>query len=211
VGQYVFYTKGTLSVAFTYPGGTGRDYLALNKLAIEQPHKVLFMPHSAPGVWFNDEFTYTEGVTELVLIQGASGTATPTHKVAGTCQRQGVPFAGEVQVVSVLEQAHLGSATANPSTGDWQVDIALAGAVFVFVSMPYGAAFAPDLVVNPGDTLHPPTPNGFIYQVTQAGTLGPAPSEWPTSTPLVSGTAKLEPTAYLAPEIHGPILPAPIT
>ncbi len=189
---------------------SGQGALSLDRGFLLESKKAVFFSLGA-GLWVNTSFTYAEGVTEMAFNTTTAAPTTPTHRIAGTCKRHGVPFAGAVQVVSVFEQAHLGSATANPSTGDWVVDIALSGEVFVFVSMPYGAEFTPGADVAPGDTIHPPSPSGFVYEVTQAGTLGDMPATWPTSTPLTTGTAKLAPVAFLAPEIHGPIKPALIT
>ncbi len=210
-GAFYFYAPTGVKREFAVAWGTGRPYLTMEPHLITTPHKVFFLPFNGPGVWFNDLFIYTEGLTELVLTQGSNNQPTPTHRIAGTCKRHGMPFAGAVQVLSVFEQTHLGSATANPSTGDWVVDIALSGEVFVFVSMPYGVEFTPGAAVAPGDTIHPPTANGFVYQVIQGGALGNIPTEWPTGETLATGTAQLEPVPYLAPEIHGPITPAPIT
>ncbi len=209
-GIFYFYVVGGLKLEFSWVNGVGP--LRLPVEWIDTPHKVLFVPFDGIGAWFNDSYTYTEGTTELNLIEPPGAVSTPTHKVGGTCLKNGSPFAGLIHVISQFDQVHLGTAQASPSTGAWALDVATSGAVFVFVYDNYGTQFAPALPVSVGDIVHPSAANKFVYEVTQPGVMDTTePAEWPTDSPLASGTALMSPVAFPGPQVHGPITPAPIT
>lgn len=210
-GTFCFYdvNGSAVRVVTVIDPNPARPYLRLPIGTLSQSFRVVFFPNEDAGVWFNTNFEYSEGVTEIILTEPVGTQVAPTHKVAGHCLRDGKPFAGLVQVFSVFDQKHMGSVQASNITGEWSLDIGTAGEVFASVSLPYGRAFAPDLEVGVGDIIHPTAANNYIYEVSQSGTLGATePTVWPIDTPVPHGTALLNPVAYPAPQIHGPIIPA---
>ncbi|MAD98865.1 MAG: hypothetical protein CMB99_16185 [Flavobacteriaceae bacterium] len=176
----------------------------------DTPKKVLFFPYDSSGIWVNDAFTYTEGVTALNFTEPPGAEVDPSHTLSGTLLRDGQPYAGEVHIVSATEQKHLAAVMASPSTGQWSANIGTSAAVYAFVYAPYGREYSEGLAVSVGDVIHPPAANGYTYTVTVAGALGPAPTEWVNDKPFATGTAVLDPAPYPAPQIHGPITPDPI-
>lgn len=54
----------------------------------------------------------------------------------------------------------------------------------------YGYPFQPSVSKSLGDRVHPPVPNGYVYECTTAGvTATSAPISWPTTGTLTSGSA----------------------
>lgn len=54
----------------------------------------------------------------------------------------------------------------------------------------YGYPFQPGISKSLGDRIHPPVPNGYVYECTTAGvTAGSSPTNWPTTGTLTSGGA----------------------
>jgi len=208
VGVFFFLEPSGVNRVFSVVRAPGRDYLSLPVNKIDTPHKVTFMPFNGSGVWFNDSFAYTEGVTELTLTEPPGVELAPTHQVSGVCQRDGAPYAGEVHIVSAFDRAHLATVTAHPGTGEWLAQVATAGEVYAFLAAPHGRPFSPGLAVLAGEIIHPSAANGYTYEVTQAGTLGDTePTTWPIDAALPSGDARLDPKAYPAPVIQGPLIP----
>ncbi len=207
-GMFLFYGAGSFTINFVVAGGTGRDYLRLDKALITQPHKVVFVPLIAPGTWVKDAFIYTEGITTLSLTEPPGVELAPTHQIRGVCLQDGNPIAGDVHIVSAFDRAYLATVTANPSTGEWLAEISTGGEVYAILAAPYGRTFSPGLEVLAGEIIHPSATNGYTYETTQAGTLGDTePATWPTDTAQPTGTARLEPKPYPAPVIHGPLNP----
>lgn len=65
----------------------------------------------------------------------------------------------------------------------------------------YGYPFQPNTAKTLGARIHPAIPNGYAYECTSAGTTdNAAPTDWPTTGTLTSGTAIFTPKPIYAPE-----------
>lgn len=65
----------------------------------------------------------------------------------------------------------------------------------------YGYPFQPSVSKSLGDRVHPPVPNGYVYECTTAGvTATSAPIIWPTTGTLTSGSAIFTPKPVYKPE-----------
>lgn len=66
-----------------------------------------------------------------------------------------------------------------------------------------GAAFVASQAYALGARIHPTIPNGYAYECTSAGTSdSAAPTDWPTTGTLTSGTAIFTPKPIYAPASH---------
>jgi len=65
----------------------------------------------------------------------------------------------------------------------------------------YGKLFVASKAYVLGDRIHPATPNGYAYECTSAGTSdSAAPTDWPTTGTMTSGTAIFTPVPIYAPQ-----------
>lgn len=95
-------------------------------------------------------------------------------------------------------------------TSDGTVDLRVSGGdVYAMAIDDFGLQFQPSLPVTPGQRIRPTTYAGWLYQITEAGTL-PAtePTWWPAegeNAPRQLGTARAVAVRYYRPLAHGPI------
>ncbi|MEO1828829.1 MAG: hypothetical protein ABGX82_08420 [Pseudomonas sp.] len=85
----------------------------------------------------------------------------------------------------------------------------LGGQVYGMAVDDYGIAFLPGLAVTVGQRIRPSVFRGWLYDVTETGTLPEAePAWWPIegdNPPRLVGTARLQAVRYYRPLAHGPI------
>ena len=85
----------------------------------------------------------------------------------------------------------------------------LGGRAFVIGVDDFGSEFAPGLAVEPGYRVRPTQFAGWLYQVTEAGTLPASePVWWPAegdNAPRQLGTARAVAVRYYQPLAHGPV------
>lgn len=146
-----------------------------------------------------------------------------TSTVSGLVSVNGQPAARTVRAYSydAIEQAvdgatitaskSLGHAVSNAETGAYSIDIqgGFSGPVIVAAFDDYGAEFSGGAAVGLGQRIHPATPNGYVYEVTSAGTLPASEPSWSTDTgqTFLVGTATVRPAIFYRPDIHGPVYP----
>lgn len=126
-------------------------------------------------------------------------------------------LAGTVKINSVAVQRDLIVISDNPSgrevvgevesAGDGTFDLTYTGwdgPVFVIAVDNYGSDFAESTPLNAGKVIHPTTPNGYVYVVTEAGTTGTTEPVWSTTSSVVSGSVTFAPREYYRPVGWGP-------
>lgn len=107
------------------------------------------------------------------------------------------------------------------TTGEWRVagfeeigsdDLNMrvsGGLVYALGLDDYGMPYQSGLAVTVGQRIRPSTFRGWLYDVTEAGTLPEAePDWWPIegdNPPRLVGTARLQAVRYYRPLAHGPI------
>lgn len=138
---------------------------------------------------------------------GASGGGSDgDYRVAGTVKINSVAAQRELVVISDNPGARA-VVGEGESAGDGTFDLTYTGwdgAVFVVAVDNYGADFIASTPLNAGTVIHPTTPNGYVYVVTEAGTTGAVEPAWITTGSVVSGSVTFAPREYYRPVGWGP-------
>lgn len=98
----------------------------------------------------------------------------------------------------------------NLRTADGSLDLRVTGGeVYAMALDDYGYVYQPNLAVAVGDTIRPTVYAGWLYRITEPGTL-PAtePEWWPIdgdNAPRLLGTARAVAVRYYRPLAHGPV------
>lgn len=140
---------------------------------------------------------------------GSGGGSTPgdEYRVAGSVQINGTAAQRDLVVISddAGSRAIIGE---GQSETDGTFDLTYTGwdgAVIVVALDEYGIAFPASSPLNLGTVVHPTTPNGYVYVVTEAGTTGATEPTWATSGTVVSSSVTFAPQAYYRPVASGPL------
>ena len=152
----------------------------------------------------NDVVLQVVGVDES---GGTSGGGNGDARIAGIVTIDGVPAARDVIVISDDSSGRkvVGAGTSD-GTGafditynDWD------GAVIALALDSYGSAFVPSAPINLGAIVHPTVPNGYVYEVTGAGTTGTTEPTWAIDSSVISGSVTFNPRPYYRPVASGPL------
>jgi len=128
-------------------------------------------------------------------------------RVAGTVKIDGVAAARDVIVIKD-DPAGRAVVAVGQSAGDGTFDITYndwAGAVIALALDEYGDEFSTETALNMGQVVHPITPNGYVYKVTDAGTTGTEEPTWPTTGSVQSGGVTFAAQPYYRPVASGPL------
>ena len=158
---------------------------------------------------------YADAVVTIYAVDqngSTSGGGSGEYHVAGTVQINGVAAQRELVVISdnpagreiIAEGESGGGGAFDVSYSGW------AGAVIVVALDEYGSLFPASTPLNAGAVVHPTTPNGYVYVVTEAGTTGATEPVWSTSGSVASGSVTFAPRAYYRPVASGPLLGEPV-
>ena len=104
----------------------------------------------------------------------------------------------------------MGRAFSN-SVGEFRVETEVYGGgdVFAFAADFPGVIWSPGTALNLGDRLRPPTNNGYVYEIVEAGVSGAIEPEWwadqGDGTEAYVGTARARARPYYQPVGHGPL------
>jgi len=97
----------------------------------------------------------------------------------------------------------------NLRTADGALDLRVTGgAVYAIALDDYGALYQPNLAVAVGDVIRPSVFKGWLYRITEAGSLPASEPDWwdgNLTGPQGLGTARAEVVRYHRPLAHGPI------
>ena len=166
------------------------------------PHKVrmAYLSLTDPGTF---TFNITSG--EGGGVTGDPATLPASVKVGG------VPASREVVVIEKPSDGQWRLAGYGPTPGGaGSIDVRVTdGSLYAIGMDDWGAAFAADLVVVVDQTIRPSLFTGWLYRITEAGTL-PAtePEWWPAEGDNASrllGTARAIAVRYYQPLAHGPL------
>lgn len=127
--------------------------------------------------------------------------------IAGTVQIDGTPAARDVVVIkddpSGRKVVAVGQSGANGafdiSYNGW------GGPVIALALDHYGNDFQASAALNAGAIVHPSIPNGYVYEVTVAGTTGTEEPAWSTGASVQSGSVTFDPRPYYRPVASGPL------
>lgn len=152
-------------------------------------------------------------VVELVAVdeQGVSiVTDLGIHaRIAGSVQIDGDGAARDVIVISDSSAGRQVLASGrSDGSGAFDIDFnGYAGPVIAIALDKYGVNFEPLKLYNQGDVVHPSTPNGYVFDVTAAGTSGATEPEWSTTGSTQSGSVTFNARPFYRPIASGPLLP----
>lgn len=138
---------------------------------------------------------------------GSGVGADGDYRVAGTVQINGVAAKRDLVIISDNPTGRevVGG---GESAGDGTFDLTYTGwdgPVIVVALDQYGSDFIESTPLNAGAVIHPTTPNGHVYVVTEAGITGATEPMWSTSGAVVSGSVTFAPRAYYRPVASGPL------
>lgn len=152
---------------------------------------------------------YNDVEVQLVAVDetGAGSPAGGSGRIAGTVKIDGEAKVRDVLIISdergsrqvLAEEASEADGTFDITYAGW------AGPVIALALDAYGQEWAASTPMNLGTIIHPTTLNGYVYEVTSAGTSGAEEPTWTTDSPVQSGNVTLNPRQYYRPVASGPI------
>lgn len=157
--------------------------------------------------------TLTEGGTytfDISTGEGGGQSGTPAT-IEAMVRLEGEPDSREVVLIERPSDGQWRLAGYGP-TPDGSGEISLRvtdGSVFAVSVDDWGLVFTPQLAVTVGQTIRPTQYRGWLYRITEAGTLPETEPEWWTaqgenpSQPL--GSARAQAVRYYQPMAHGPL------
>lgn len=143
------------------------------------------------------------------LNDGTGGSAGQPATLAARVRVDGVDAAREVLAVErQTDGAWRIAGSLRTAEGDLDLRVT-GGEVYALAIDDYGYVYQPNLAVAVGDTIRPTLYAGWLYRITEAGTL-PAtePEWWPIdgdNAPRQLGTARAVAVRYYRPLAHGPV------
>lgn len=146
-------------------------------------------------------------ITAVDETGGDGGGGEGAAHIAGVVSIDGTPAARTVLVVKD-DPSGREVVAEGQSGGDGTFDITYAGwtgPVIALALDQYGDEFATETALNLGAVVHPATPNGYVYEVTAAGTTGAEEPTWTTSGSVTSGSVTFNPVPYYRPVASGPL------
>lgn len=160
-----------------------------------------FAPHALLGN--TDEYTHVPCGPD----EGGGDSGGGSARIAGTVKIDGEAVARDVVVISD-DPAGRQVVGEGESAGDGTFDITYSGwtgSVIALALDNYGQAWAAGANLNNGTVVHPTTPNGYVYQVTIAGTTGTEEPTWSTEGSVTDGSVTYEAKPYYRPVASGPL------
>lgn len=142
---------------------------------------------------------------------GGGGTGDQAH-IAGIVTIDEVAVSRQIVIVDDDPAGRKVVGTGQSAT-DGTFDIAYDDTGFSVIALAldeYGAEFATETALNQGAIIHPTTPNGYVYEVSVAGTTDTTEPTWSTSTSVQSGDVTFTPRPYYRPIASGPLQGEPV-
>lgn len=127
------------------------------------------------------------------------------RSISGLVTLEGQPYETDVVAVSVSANPRVLNTGRSDSNGVYTINVTpWDGEVMVYAVQDYGNAWAANTALNVGDVIHPTTPNGYIFEVTTAGTTGATEPTWPSqTTDVTDGTVQYTGVRLIQPVING--------
>lgn len=162
------------------------------------------------GMFWSDGYIYDDQQASISFTSGSSAAPSGEAKTfSGSCRLNTNSPAIRTLVATALDAdppyllAQTESDVNGSYTLEWQ---GYSGQMLVTAMQDYGVVFEPGATVGAADRIHPSSPNGYVYDVAQIGTLGTEEPAWPTEEgdTVTSGTVQLVAVRYYQPLAHGP-------
>lgn len=133
--------------------------------------------------------------------------------VTGKITLEDQPHTSKVVVTSANETPTVLGYGQSDISGDYSINVGeYNGPVLIHTMQDYGLPWNAGAAKVIDDVVHPTTPNGYIYKVTQAGNTGQAEPIWTAeqNVSINDGSVIYQSERLLKPEIEGYVTPTPI-
>lgn len=174
--------------------------------------KLIARLYDTSGVWWADNFVLLDGVLNIDFISTGddSGGGGIPKSFSGQLTLDGAPVSRSVYAIGLGDDAAVPTLLAS-STSDALGNYTLewndyTGQILITASDNYGELFVAEALLSVGARVHPATPNGYVYEVTNAGTMGTTEPSWPAieGESVTSGSVQLVSVPFYRPKSAGP-------
>ena len=171
--------------------------------------KLIARLFNTDGVFWADNFILQDGVVSIDFkSQGEAGGSGELKTFSGSLTQDGQPVSRAVYALAIggdvpkLLASAVSDAAGNYSL-QWNGYI---GQILVTATDDYGVPFAAEALLSIGARVHPAAPNGYVYEVASAGTLGLTEPAWPAveGESVTSGQVQLVAKPFYRPKSAGP-------
>jgi len=182
-----------------------------SNLIIGQRYRLIAFPVRdgvRDGLYWHDNYVYDPGQASIAFTNGGnqSGSGTP-RSFTGSVQIQGQGVSRQVVAVALdAEPPYLLAQTQSDSQGSYTLDWkGYSGQMLVTALDDYGVDFVAGMTLGVGDRVHPPYPNGYVYESANLGVTGSEPT-WPNKEgeAVTSGEVQLVAVPFWRPKSSGP-------
>ncbi|WP_339079617.1 hypothetical protein [Pseudomonas sp. TMP9] len=157
--------------------------------------------------------TLTESGTYTFNITSGEGGGTPGTPavVQARVRVDGLLASREVVLVEKPSDGQWRMAGYGPTPdGEGTIDVRVTdGSLYALGVDDWGTAFTADLAVTAGQTIRPSQYSGWLYRITEPGTLPATEPQWwaaeGDNVPRLLGTARAIAVRYYQPLAHGPV------
>lgn len=192
---------------FKLPGST---FIKFKKSELfNLPVKLIARLMNADGVFWADNFILQDGVVNIDFkSQGEAGGSGELKTFSGSLTQDGQPVSRAVYALAIGgDVPKLLASAISDDMGNYSLEWnGYAGPIIVTATDDYGMPFAAETLLSSGARMHPVTPNGYVYEVTNSGTTGATEPTWPAveGESVTSGEVQLVAKPFYRPKSAGP-------
>ena len=173
------------------------------------PSKLIARLLNADGVFWADNFILQDGVVNIDFkSQGEAGGSGELKTFSGSLTQDGQPVSRAVYALAIGgDVPKLLASAVSDAAGNYSLQWnGYAGQILVTATDDYGVPFTSEALLGIGARVHPATPNGYVYEVASAGTLGLTEPNWPAieGESVTSGQVQLVAKPFYRPKSAGP-------
>ena len=139
------------------------------------PSKIIARPYNADGVFWADNFILQDGVVNIDFkSQGEAGGSGELKTFSGSLTQDGQPVSRAVYALAIGgDVPKLLASAVSDAAGNYSLEWSgYTGQILVTATDDYGAPFVAEELLGIGARVHPSTPNGYVYEVASASTIG---------------------------------------
>lgn len=189
------------------PGNTSIKFAKADLFNI--PSKLIARLYNTDGVWWADNFILQDGVVNIDFkSQGESGGSGELKTFSGSLTQDGQPVSRAVYALAIGgDVPKLLASSVSDAAGNYSLQWnGYTGQILVTATDDYGVPFEAEALLGIGARVHPSSPNGYVYEVASAGTLGLTEPAWPaiSGESVTSGQVQMVATPFYRPKSAGP-------
>jgi hypothetical protein len=173
------------------------------------PAKFVARLFGAEGIWWADNFILQDGVVNIDFkSQGEAGGSGELKTFSGSLTQDGQPVSRAIYALAIGgDVPRLLASAVSDAAGNYSLQWnGYTGQILVTATDDYGAPFTAEALLSIGASVHPATPNGYIYEAASAGPLGLEEPAWPAieGESVTSGQVQLVTKPFYRPKSAGP-------